>query len=917
MPPPPQPQPPPPPQVNTTSTSTSTSNSTTTNNKDEQESVDPIRDWLSSFITGLELLLESFRSLSTSTTDTSTKQTLLKLSLRCLALQTTLSFISFATSAFHSARSSGGGPLAHTPLFFPYILLYRYLFPKRWDQLFTSTVRSLNCTNRSDIVAKPSPRYFVQLKGFLRRMVKAHIELKLLNWLVHGRTASVFYYPSAALALLASYFYIKSKQTAFFWKLVLILAFLLGSGNNRAAGPVWVVQTIYLQDWFLYELLQPYLARVQFKPWEEKAWLDRYQTELYGFVLGAWLICKIPWVGVAAIPALMPAIAFLLTRSCGSMENTSQGRSAGRAGTGAGTGSGDLIERRAPGVKQVAQGTHPSVRGDWDSIKVLTMVQSDPDYADQATRDFKPQNHDLNWKNSSLHYSVDKGFDSALTQTQIEEDRTRSQLARGALYQEAEREAHRQFRGGFRGHGGFGGPSLQGRGFGRGSWNMRMDPRFAMHPHTGGPSSSSAPASGSTTTESISTPTVSSKHNKDHKAATGIYDSLGEDLTKYNFSDRKTLDSAPSAPPEEDLLPSEAGARAGGQNTMHLDSTTTHHTRTRSVPTSDNSQSARDNGISIREQEIMFQDLERMIREQEGVLRDEENQFRLRENRIRAQDNQTRAAEQIERARSQTDGGGGGGGRGSRERDEEVMEDGDEAHEDQEEEKEEEEEYQAQEEVEGEYQEENVDEAYQPSARGFGFLRGGHGGRGMTGFTPRGRGGRGGAGGSAGDGGINTGVGALRGFMRGIATRGRERGIGHRGRGHSRRGQSQSQQGQDQEQRQGRGHDRLRSRSHSDNHHHHHPATASRSSSTSSSNPTSTSAPSSSRGQQEPSDSTTTSGAPDFSYLSETITQGMAQFEQQLNQRMHAWGNQWFQKLRDAVTDPDSPGVIRFKYETS
>ncbi|KAF9125521.1 hypothetical protein BGX30_000436 [Mortierella sp. GBA39] len=916
MPPPPQPQPPPPPpQVNTTSASTSTSNSTTTNDKEEQDAVDPIRDWLSSLITGLELLLESFRSLSTSTTDSSTKQTLLKLSLRCLALQTTLSLISFATSTFLPARSSGGGPLAHTQLFFPYILLYRYLFPKRWDQLFTSTVRSLNCTNRSDIVAKPSPRYFVQLKGFLRRMVKAHIELKLLNWLVHGRTASVFYYPSAALALLACYFYIKSKHTAFFWKLALILAFLLGSGNNRAAGPVWLVQTIYLQDWFLYELLQPYLARVQFKPWEEKAWLDRYQTELYGFVLGAWLICKIPWIGVAAIPALFPAIAFLLTRSCGSMENTSQGRSAGRAGAGTGTGSGDLIERRAPGVKQVAQGTHPSVRGDWDSIKVLTMVQSDPDYALQAIRDFKPRNHDLNWKNSSLHYSVDKGFDSALTQTQIEEDRTRSQSAREALYQEAEREAHRQFRGGFRSNGGFGGPSLQERGFGRGSWNMRMDPRFAMHPHTAGSSSSSVPASGSTTTESISTPTASSKHNKDNKAATGNYNSLEEDLTRYNFSDRKTLDSAPSAPREEDLLPSEARARAGGQNSMHLDSTATHHTHTRSVPTSDNSQSARDNGISIQEQEKMFQDLERMIR-------DEENQFRSRENRIRAQDNQKKAAEQIGQVRSQTDGGGGGGG--SRERDEEVMEDGDEAHEDQEEEEEEEgeEEYQAQEEVEGEYQEENVDEAYQPSARGFGFLRGGQGGRGMAGFTPRGRGGRGGAGGSAGDGGRNRGVDALRGFMRGIATRGQDRGIGRWGRGNSRRGQSQSQQGQDQEQWQGRRHDHLRSRSHSDNHHHHHhhhhhTATASRSSSTSSSSPTSTSAPSSTRSQQEPSDSTTTSGAPDFSYLSETITQGVAQFEQQLNQRMHAWGNQWFQKLRDAVTDPDNPGVIRFKYETS
>lgn len=906
MPPPPQPQPPPQ-QVNTSSTSTS--NGTTTSNREEQDGADPIRDWLSSFITGLELLLESIRSLSTSTTDSSTKQTLLKLSLRCLILQTTLSLISSATSTFLPARLSGGGFPAHTQLFFPYILFYRYLFPKRWDQLFTSTVRSLNCTNRTDIVAKPSPRYFVQLKGFMRRMIKAHVELKFLNWLVHGRTTSVFYYPSAALALLASYSYLKSKQDVFFWKLAFVLAFLLGAGNSRAAGPIWLVQTIYLQDWFLYELLQPYLARVQFKPWEEKAWLDRYQTELYGFALGAWLICNIPWIGVAAIPALFPAIAFLLTRSCGSMENTSQGRSAGRTGTGTGAGSGDLIERRASGVKQVAQGTHPSVRGDWDSVKVLTMVQSDPDYALQAIRDFKPRNHDLNWKNSSVHYSVDKGLDSALTQTQIDEDRIRSQSAREALYREAEREAHRQFRGGFRGAGGFGGPSFQGRGFGRGPWDMRMDPRFAMHAPTAGPSfSPSAPASGSTTTESILTPTASPKHNKDNKAATGNSNSLeGEDLTRYNFSDRKTLDSAPSAPREVDLLPSEAGARAGGRNLMHFDPTSTHHTRTHSAPTSDNAQSARDHGNWIRDQEKLFRDQERMIRDQEHMLRDQENLTRSRENRIRAQENQRRAAEQIRRARSQTDGGGGR----SRERDEEAMEDGAEAHEDQEEV-----EYQeVQEAAEGEYLEENVDEACQPSARGFGFSRGGRGGRGMFGFSPRGRGGRGGAGGSGADGGRSTGVDALRGFVRGIATRGQERGVSHWGRGHSRRSQSHSQQGQDQEQWQRRGHDRLRSRSISDNHRHH--PTTTGSASTNSSSPTSTSAPPSTRSQQQPSDSTTSSAAPDFSYLSETITQGMAQFEQQLNQRMHAWGNQWVQKLRDAVTDPDNPGVYRFKHETS
>ncbi|KAF8941072.1 hypothetical protein BGZ47_007505, partial [Haplosporangium gracile] len=880
----PPPPPPPPPPV---TPSTSTSNNT---KQEEANGTDPIRDWLSSFITGLELLFEAIRSLFTTSTDSSTKHTLLKLSLRCLILQTTLSFVSSATFALLPARfsSSDGGFLAHTQLFFPHILFYRYLFPTRWDQLFISTVRDLNCINRSDIVAKPSPRYFVQFKGFLRRMVKAHIELKLLNWLVYGRTASVFYYPSAALALLASYSYLKSKQVVFSWKLVIVLVFAFGGGSNRAAGPIWLVQTIYLQEWFLYELLQPYLARVQFKPWEEKAWLARYQTELYGFVLGAWLICKIPWVGVAAIPILFPAIAFLLTRSCGSMENTSQERpSSGRTGAGARAGvSGDLIERRTPGVKLVAQGNHPSVRGDWESVKVLTMVQSDPDYALHAIRDFKPRDHDLNWKNSSLHYSVDKGFDSALTQRQVEEDRLRLQSAREALYREAEREAHRQFRGGFRSTG-FGGPLSGGRGFGRRPWDMRMDPRFAMHTHTAGPSfslsSSSAPASGSTTspltttvqdptTESETTSMGSSILNKDN---TNNYRSLEEeDLTRYNFSDRKTLDSAPSAPREEDLLPAEGGTgtRMGGKNSTH----STHHTRIHSAPAFDNS-----NSQSMRDHENWIRDQARMFRDQEHMLRDQENQIRARESMIRAQENQRRAAEQIRRAHFQA-----GGRVGGHDEMEEAREDGDEALEDQEEKY-----LEGQEEAGEGYQKENgVDEACQPSTRGSGFSRGGRGGRGMFGFTPRERGGR--SGGNRGDSGRSTGLDSLRGFMCDIATRGQERGIGRWGRG-SHRSQSQSQQGLVQEQWQGREHDHLRSRSTSDHHHHFTSDSAS-----SSPTITSTSAPSSTtRSQQQPSDNTT-SITPDFSYLSETITQGMAQFEQQLNQRMHAWGNQWVQKLR-------------------
>ncbi|KAG0313324.1 hypothetical protein BGZ97_010289 [Linnemannia gamsii] len=730
---------------------------------------------------------------------------------------------------------------------------------------------------------------------------------------------------------MASYSYLKSKQIVVFWKLALVLAFILGAARGEGAvaaggiaGPIWFAQTIYLQEWFLYELLQPYLARVQFKPWEEKAWLDRYQTELFGFVLGAWLICKIPWVGAAAIPALFPAIAFLLTRSCGSMENTSQGRSSGSSGRqGTGAGPGDLIERRAPGVKLVAQGNHPSVRGDWEATKVLTMVQSDPDYALQAGRDFKPRDHDLNWKNSSHHYSVDKGFDSALTRAQVEEDRIRSQSAMEALYREAEREAHRQQFHHHQHH--HHRPDFRNRGFGRGPspWDVRMDPRFTMHVgHTAGPSSSSssAPALGS-----MSSPlSTTVQDSKTESTSTSTYRSLDEeDLIRYNFSDRKTLDSAPSAPREEDLLSSvgtgaEGSAvgivRAGGQDSTHLDSNSNNTAITNNNNNNNNLQSTREYENRLRDKGRMFRDQGRLIRDQEHLLRDKENQRWSRENRIHAQENQRGADEQqiLRQARSQTEGsrGRGGGGYDERneakeDRDEEAFEDLKKEGEYQEAREDDEEEFESQGEI-------GVDNACQ--TRGFVFSRGGGrgGGRGMFGFAPRGRGGNRGTG---------TGVEALPGFMRGIATRGQERGIGRWAR-ESRRTQSQSQQGQVQEPWQSRGHDRLRSRSTSDNVHHTNSSSSTNTSGSSSTTPTppqpssSSSTTSTGRSQQQPSDSAP-SVVPDFSHLSETITQGMAQFEQQLNQRMHAWGNQWVQKLRDAVTDPDNPNVYRYKHETS
>ncbi|KAG0278018.1 hypothetical protein BGZ95_004890 [Linnemannia exigua] len=882
---------------------------------------DPVRDWLSSLGSGIELLLEALRSLPTPATDSSTKHILLKLSFRCLILHTILSLLSsLFTAASTNIPGASYFALPHTYLIYPYIFFYRYLFPKRWDQLFMSTVRSLNCANRSDIVAKPGPRYFVQLKNFLRRFVKAHVELKAIHWLVQragagtgtgtgggGGSESFFYYPSAALALLASYTFLKSKKVVLLWKLVLVFAFVVQGGNLDT--PIWFVQTIYLQEWFLYELLQPYLSRVQFKPWEEQAWLDRYQTELYGFVLAGWVICQIPWIGVAALPCMFPAVAFLLTKSCGSMENSSQGRVGG---------AGDLIERRAPGVKLVAQGNHAAVRGDWEAVKVLTMVQADPKDARQAIRSFKPQDHNLFWKNSLWHYSVDGGHQTTMTREQVEQDRIRSQLRREALYHEAEREAARQFHsrvGGGGPPGGFGrGPP---GGFGHGppsGWDMRMDPRFSMLSATMGlPSSSPSSTSSSTAVESssssspiavsgsvstsISTPSTSihdpiagpiassSKANKNNKNNNNnnSYQSMAEDdLTRYNFSDRKTFSSAPSAPREEDLLPSTGtriGSRAGGQNSVNADNDhRRQYLHTESGTTLNDSNNDR--------------------------IREEENKARLRENMLRAKENLRDATQQLHRAQYQTASQGGGERCSESDEQFEDYEDDQEYYEDQGEKDEEEE----------EHHEDNAEPRQQLAAtRGFGFSRGDRGSGGRRGerggmFKFPSRGGRGDR--------RQRGMDGNRGFVRGLSMRGQERGRWGRGPRYS---QSQSQsQGQSYDDEQGRGYDHHhRSRSISDRGNTYTPISHISSAST---------PPNLGRTQSSPplpppnnnntsTAAATTSSVPDFSYFSETITQGMAQFEQQLNQRMNAWGNQWAQKIRDAVTDPDNPNVFHIKYE--
>lgn len=264
------------------------------------------------------------------------------------------------------------------------------------------TVRSLGGSERTDIVAKSRPEYFGQLRRHLWRSFKAFLEVNVAFYLISREG----YFPllRVVLGVIAAGHILEYKGVKYaFWTLF----FLSISIGPRL--PLWAIQTIVLQQLFMYELLQPYLARVQFKSWEERAWLAQYEVELQGFAFGAWCLCSIPWIGVAGFPFMFPAVAILLTRSCGSLENT-------RTGV-----RGDVVERMTPGVKAVALGKSRSVNGDWDSTKVSTFMRS------TYGSGHKPEYH---IKDESTQYTMDPGFDKPITEQQLAADYNMFQFRR-------------------------------------------------------------------------------------------------------------------------------------------------------------------------------------------------------------------------------------------------------------------------------------------------------------------------------------------------------------------------------------------------------------------------------------------------------------------------------------------------------
>ncbi|KAG0062378.1 hypothetical protein BGZ90_003111, partial [Linnemannia elongata] len=312
---------------------------------------DLYRDYISRFISGLEQFYDSLLQFHTPPSQNhvyntrANKCAILFLALRCLALQTILNFI--------MSRFPQNICTTFNQLFFPAVLLFRYIHPKPWDDMFMNTVRALGADTRVDIAAKPEPRYFVQLQQYLYRTVQAYFMIGTIHTLVNLK--GIWAWPGGALAVLVTQQYLQYKRVEHATIMTLVSVAFIGP-----RWAVWLVQIAVQQQLFLYELLQPYLARVQFKPWEERAWWNHNSLELRGFAFGAWALCSIPIVGVIAVPVMFPAVAFLLTRSCGLMENSGRGL------------SGDVIEARTPGVKAVAQGKSPAVSGDWDKESVQT-----------------------------------------------------------------------------------------------------------------------------------------------------------------------------------------------------------------------------------------------------------------------------------------------------------------------------------------------------------------------------------------------------------------------------------------------------------------------------------------------------------------------------------------------------------------
>ncbi|KAG0228780.1 hypothetical protein BGW42_001977 [Actinomortierella wolfii] len=338
--------------------------------------LETFREQLARFVSGVEQFWDGL----TFEYNKHIRKSYKRLGLTCLILQWVLNTFNWLAPQCNIVKH----------LFYPTVLLYRYCRPQPWDDLFMNTVRQLGCAERSDVVAKPVPRTLRQLQGYLARTCKAYVAIGVL----HLMNSMEYWPPFTFLSLLAMYAYLRSKSFQQPGVVIVAVTALLGPRI-----PARVFEVVVVQQFFVRELLQPYLARVQFKAWEERAWFQAYDVELLGYGFGAWMICSVPVVGVAALPLTFATTAVMLSRSCGVLENSgSQGRllAAHRSGRGGGgvdplakTASGGGARKKtsqhqspsdlqADSARDVAEGRHPSVVGDWDAFEVQTLSAGAP-----------------------------------------------------------------------------------------------------------------------------------------------------------------------------------------------------------------------------------------------------------------------------------------------------------------------------------------------------------------------------------------------------------------------------------------------------------------------------------------------------------------------------------------------------------
>ncbi|KAG0326625.1 hypothetical protein BGZ99_009297 [Dissophora globulifera] len=471
-----------------------------------QRDDDSWRENFSRFASGIEHIVDSlqeFYHLRTAQTH-QLQRLLLHLAIRCLVFQSALGLL--------AAQFPKNACTTFNQLFYPTLLLYRYIWPTKWDKLFMATVKAIGCETRADIVGRPGPRPFVELRLYLRRTLKAYFGVGIVHFLV-DRPGFVLSSPYLILAQLLIQQYLRYRGVQHAFLKVLIL--------NLMVGPrwtVWFVQVFIQQQMFLYELLQPYFARIQFKKWEEYVWLQEHEPELLGFAMGAWILCSIPFIGVAAIPLMFSAVAFLLSRSCGLMQTSGLGS------------AGDLLEKHNPGVKEVAQGKSKAVSGDWDLVTVETLVRNST-----LQRYHEPSEH-VNVLSKDGHqmaafYALDHGDQGAVTSSQVKAAKKSVKARKRNLLLELDK--HEQAR------------------------RLRNN-QYSM----GHPLAPTTLATALATSEAITTlkapttpmapippaaliaPTAPTELEPDTATT-----QQPKDLRQYNFSDRKTLETVPSAPP--------------------------------------------------------------------------------------------------------------------------------------------------------------------------------------------------------------------------------------------------------------------------------------------------------------------------------------------------------------------------------